>query len=148
MKTLSSLFFLFTIVLAGCVYSMTYNNREQDKADAEKVTTKLFEYLKSKNYDATYSLYSDSLWLNTPKQSIKKIYTYSDDKLGNLQSTSIEKWQTKVITGTKPSGEYEFIYKNKYERDTAQVNVVLVKEHDGKIRIIGYHINSQAFLAK
>ena len=148
MKTLSPLFFLFTIVFVGCVYSMTYNDREEDKAEAEKVTNQLFTYLKSKNYDATYSLYSDSLWVYTSKEKMKKIYTYSDDKLANLQSTSIEKWQTRVITGTSPSGVYEFLYKNKYEKDTAEVHLILIKEHDGKIRIKSYYINSQAFLAK
>jgi hypothetical protein len=136
-----------TALINACVYTSTRNNSDEDKAAAEKVVSKLFDLLKAKNYDATYSLFSDSLWVNTKKEKLKDLYTYTDNKLGDIQSDSLAKWQTRVTSGTTYSARYEFIYYNHYQKGTAEVSILLAGEK-GKIKILGYHVNSDQFLAK
>jgi hypothetical protein len=147
-KTLILSFFLLISAITGCTFTTSRLNREEDKAAAEKVTKKLFGLLKAKNYDATFNLYSDSLWVNTTKEKLKNIYSYTDGKLGDMKSDSLASWQTKVVSGTDPWAKYELIYQNQYEKGPAVVEIVLIKEPDGKIKILGYHVKSDLFLAK
>ncbi|MGZ3926441.1 MAG: hypothetical protein ACXVJG_05735 [Mucilaginibacter sp.] len=139
---------LFLTALSACVFTTTYTNRDEDKKDAEKVTNKLFDYLKNKNYDATYGLYSKDFWEVTSKIKMKDLYTFTQDKLGDLESTSLSEWETKVVSGTDPSAQYALLYKNKYKKYPAEVTIRLIKDPDGKIRILEYKINSNGFLAK
>ncbi|HZX57630.1 MAG TPA: hypothetical protein VFE54_02855 [Mucilaginibacter sp.] len=145
-KTLLSLMTVVVLITA-CVYTSTRTNSDEDKAAAQKVVSKLFELLKSKNYDATYSLFSDSLWVNTKKEKLKDLFIYSYNKLGDMQSDSLAQWQTQVVSGTTYSAKYQFIYKNRFQKGTAEVNILLIGEK-GKVKILGYHINSDQFLAK
>jgi len=145
-KTLFGALALITII-AACTFTTTRTNRDEDRDAAEKVTNKLFEDLKSKNYDAAYSLFSDSVWVNTPKEKLKELFVYSDNKLGVMQNDSLADWKSRIISGTTNSADYQLIYKNHYEKGTAEVNIVLTQEK-GKIKILGYHINSDQFLAK
>jgi len=149
MKTPKTLFGVLTLAafITACTFTSTRLNREEDRDAAEKVANKLFELLKTKNYDATFSLFSDSLWVNTTKDKLKTVFTYSDGKLGDMQSDSLSGWQTKVVSGTAPSAQYELVYQNQYQKGTAKVDIVLTQEK-GKIKILGYHINSDSFLAK
>lgn len=150
MKSPKTLFIAFALCMfaSACTFTTTRLNREEDKAAAENVAKKFFGYLKSKDYDATLKLCSDSLWVNTTKENLKNVYTYSDDKLGDLKSDSLVKWQTKVVSGTDPWARYELIYKNHYQNGPADVDILLTKESNGEIRILGYHINSALFLKK
>jgi hypothetical protein len=136
------------LLISACTFTSSYINREVDKSEAEQVTNQLFLYLKNKNYDATYSLYSKEFWSVTDKEKLMKLYSYTQDKLGDLEDTNLSEWETKVVTGTTSSGDYAFLYKNKYQKDTAEVTIKLTKDPDHKVRIVAFHINSGAFLAK
>jgi len=145
-KTLFVVLALAALIIA-CTFTTTRTNRDEDRDAAEKVTNKLFEDLKNKNYDAAYSLFSDSVWVNTPKEKLKELFVYSDNKLGAMQKDSLADWKSRIVGGTTNSADYQLIYKNHYEKGTAEVNIVLTGEK-GKIKILGYHINSEQFLAK
>ena len=145
-KTLFGVIVLAAVITA-CTFTTSRLNREEDRDAAEKVANKFFDLLKAKNYDATYSLFSDSVWVNTKKEKLKALFTYSYDKLGDMQSDSLASWQTHIVSGTTNSADYQLIYKNRYQKGMADINIVLTGEK-GKIKILGYHINSEQFLAK
>jgi len=145
-KTLLTVLALAAFITA-CTFTSTRLNQEEDRNAAEKVAKKLFELLKTKNYDTAYTLFSDSLWANTTKDKLKTVFTYSDGKLGDMKNDSLASWQTKVVSGTAPSAQYELVYQNQYEKGPAKVEILLTQEK-GKIKILGYHINSDLFLAK
>jgi len=129
MKTPKTLFAVLglAIFITACTFTSTRLNREEDRDAAEKVTKRLFDLLKTKDYDATYSLFSDSLWKSSTKDKLKTVYTYSDGKLGDMKSDSLASWQTKVVTGTAPSAQYELIYQNQYQKGTAKVEILLTQ---------------------
>ena len=140
MKTLSSLFILFTIVAAGCVYTMTYTNRPEDKTDAEAVTNLLFLDLQSKNYDAAYSLFSDEFYKVTPKDKLKEIFTTIQSEQGDLLEVNLKECNTKIVTGTDPSADYFLIYRNKHQKNYCLDSIHLVKENGGKLKIAFFHV--------
>ncbi|HVV54472.1 MAG TPA: hypothetical protein VHC47_04080 [Mucilaginibacter sp.] len=149
MRNLKTLFGTLALaaLLTACTFTTSRTNSEEDRNAAEKVANKLFEILKAKNYDASYSLFSDSLWVNTKKETLKTLFTYSYDKLGDMQSDSLADWQTRIVSGTTNSADYQLIYKNHYQKGMAEVDIVLTGEK-GRIKILGYHIKSDQFLAK
>jgi len=132
--------------LASCHFNSEYLNREEDKKDAEKITNKLFELIKAKNYEATTSLFSKRFYEVSNKSKLLEIFAATNNKLGELKDTKIESWQTKRVEGSNPSATYLFIYQNKYEKFESKEKITLIRDTDGQIRIIGYNVNSDGFL--
>lgn len=132
--------------LGACNFNSTYLNRESDKNDAQRVTEQYYSLLKSKNYEATYGLFSNEFWKVTSKEQLKKLYIATQTKLGDLKNTNLDHWETKVVAGTNPGADYIMYYANKYQKYKAEETLRLVKDTDGKIRIIAFHINSEGFL--
>lgn len=149
MKQISSRIILALLTLSimtSCHYNSQYLNREEDKNEAEQVTNKLYDFLKSKNYEGTNDLFSKKFFEVTDKEKLLKIYAMTNEKLGDLITTEVESWETKVVKGSNPSSNYVLVYKNKYERFEARETITLTKEEDGQIRILGYNINSDGFI--
>ena len=134
------------LTLASCHFNSQYINREEDKKDGEKITTKLFDLLKAKNYNETTDLFSKRFFEVSSKEKLFEIFAATSDKLGELQDTKIESWETKRVEGSNPSANYLFVYKNKYEKFESKETITLTRDTDGKIRIVGYNINSDGFL--
>jgi hypothetical protein len=148
LKPLSTIFlFVFLLICtSGCVFTSSRLNREEDKQDAEKVTNKFYSMIRSKNYDSGYDLFSDKFWAVTSVKRMNALYTATQKKCGDLVSIKLGDWQTKVVSGTDPSAEYQLTYNNHYQKYDAKESFILMKDDDGKIRIINYNINSDAFL--
>lgn len=146
MKTTKPLIaFLLLFTLTSCVFTSTYTNREADKQEAEKVTNSFFELIKAKNYEAAYPLFSDDFFSVTPKPKLKEMFVTIQDKLGDLTSTNLDQWQTKVVKGTDPSSEYDLLYQNQHAKFKSAEEFKLTKNWDGKIRILYYHVTSPGF---
>lgn len=137
---------LLISTLSSCQFNRTFTNREEDKKEAEQVTSKFYELLKSKKYEETTALFSEKFFEVSDKEKLFQIYKITEEKLGALQEVAIGDWQTKVVIGTNPSSTYVLVYKNKYEKFESKETIRLTKETDGKIRILGYTINSDAFI--
>jgi hypothetical protein len=134
------------LILASCHFNSQYINRDEDKKDAEKITTKLFDLLKTKNYNETTELFSNKFFEVSSQEKLFEIFAATSNKLGELQNTKIESWETKIVQGSNPSANYLLVYKNKYENFESKETFTLTKEKDGKTRIIAYNINSNGFL--
>jgi hypothetical protein len=59
----------------------------------------------------------------------------------------IETWGTRRVEGTKPLGDYAFMYKNTYDNFSASETIRLIREQDGQIRIVFYNVASDGFLS-
>ena len=102
--------------------------------------------MKVKDYEATTKLFSKKFFEVTDKEKLFKMFTMTTEKLGDLQATEIETWETRRIEGSNPSANYAFVYKNLYDKFPAKETIRLLREEDGQIRIISYNINSDGFL--
>jgi hypothetical protein len=136
---------LFATTLTSCSFNRTFTNREEDKKEAEQVTTKLYELLKNKKYKESTELFSEKFFEISDKERLFDIYKMTEEKLGAVQETNIDSWETKVILGTDPVSTYVLVYKNKYDKFEATETFRLTKEADGKIRILAFRITSKAF---
>jgi hypothetical protein len=147
-KSSKSVYFislLGIIALNGCTFNKTYINRKKDEQDAEKVTNQFFKLLKAKKYTDTFKLYSDQFWRVTSKDKLMEIYTFTDTKLGDLDSTKVSRWETRSVEGTNPSALYAFAYKTKHSKYNAMESIKLDREKDGSIKILAYSVNSPGF---
>jgi hypothetical protein len=143
----STLLSLCTVMIfSGCHFNSQYINSEGDRQDAEKVTARLYELIKSKNYEEATGLFSNKFFEVSSKQKLIEFFTATNKKLGDLVSTKIETWQTRRVEGSNPSADYLLLYKNKYDKFESKENITLTRDPDGKIRITGYHVNSDGFL--
>lgn len=143
--TLPAIMFIL-LTMTACHFNSQYRNREEDKQDAEKITNQLFEQLKANDYEAANKLFSKKFFSVTDKETLFKIFSMTSEKLGPLKETEILKWETNRLEGSNPKAEYAFIYKCAFEKFPAKVTIRLIREEDGKIRIISYHVDSVGFL--
>lgn len=145
----SLVFFVITICLfvSSCRFNSTYNNRETDKQNGERVVTAFYELQKSKNYEETYRLFDKRFFEVTDTQKLNEIYDISFEKLGDVESYDIEKWETEAIVGTDPITNYVFLLNVKRSNYASKETVTLIKEKD-EIKIISYHVNSDGLFKK
>ena len=146
MKKTNSLIILFVAsIFFCCTFTTTYTNREKDKAEAETIADKFFNYVKQNNYPATFQLFSPRLLKESPEDKIYEIYNYSRRHLGNLKKTTLIDWETKLIEGTNNSANYTLKYENTYDSSLAIETFRLTKDDQKQIKITAYHINSDIF---
>jgi len=134
------------LILVSCHFNGVYVNRAEDKIDAEKVTTKLFDLLEEKKYNETTDLFSSKFFEVCNKEKLYEMFAATSNVLGELQTTKIESWETNRVEGSNPSANYLLVYKNKRKKFESIETITLTRETDGKIRIIGYNVNSDGFL--
>lgn len=147
-KFINTLFMISAcLVISACHFNSSYNNREVDKQDGEKVVSQFYELLKNKYYQKTYIYFDKRFFEVTDTQKLNKIYDISFEKLGDIESYSIERWETEAIVGTDPKINYQFLCNVKRTNYASKETITLLKEK-GEIRIIGYHINSDGLFKK
>uniref|UniRef100_A0A0N4ZEB5 DM10 domain-containing protein n=1 Tax=Parastrongyloides trichosuri TaxID=131310 RepID=A0A0N4ZEB5_PARTI len=66
----------------------------------------------------------------TDTQKLNEIYDISFEKLGDVESYDIEKWETQAIVGTDPKTNYVFILNVKRSNYASKETVMLLKEKD------------------
>lgn len=137
---------IIPILATSCHYSNKYQNRESDKQDAEKVTTELFGYLKNSDFEKATKLFDDEFFKVTSKEDLMKIFESTRNKLGGLKSTELADWNTMVSEGAIEQGIYNLNYNGEFENDSAKLKFTLIKNENGKIKVVGYNIQSNAFL--
>jgi hypothetical protein len=145
MKLHCSLVAVLVISLTACNVNRTYMNREEDKNEAQKVTDAFYTMVRDSNYNGTLKLYSDTFFTVSPKEKLFQVYLMSEKKLGRLQRAQLTKAESKVVEGSNPVALYALQYTNRYDSAQALETFQLRKERDGKIRILAYNINSDAF---
>jgi len=141
-----SVFFVITICLfvSSCRFNTSYNNREADKQDGEELIVEFYELLKNKEYNRTYTFFDKRFFEATDTQKLNEIYDISFEKLGDVESYDIEKWETQAVVGTDPKTNYVFQLNVKRSDFGSKETLTLIKE-ENEIKIIGYHVDSEGF---
>jgi|SRR5690606_29900123 hypothetical protein len=140
------LILIIPILSTSCHFSNKYQNRESDKQDAEKITTELFGYMKTSDFEQATELFGDEFFKVTTKEDLIKIFESTQNKLGGLKSTELADWNTMVSEGAIEQGIYNLSYNGEFENDSAKLKLTLTKNENGKIKVVGYNIQSNAFL--
>ena len=136
-----------TFIGAGCNFNATYKNREADKQDAEKITSKLYSYIDSGKYNQTHELFSEKFLAVTDTAKLNQIFTTTYEKLGKIKDRKLQRWETVVVKGTTPISEYLLIYDVSREKYKSIETIRMLKEKD-IIKIISYNVNSDGFFVK
>ncbi|AHJ95892.1 hypothetical protein Hsw_0297 [Hymenobacter swuensis DY53] len=131
--------------LTACHFNSSRLNNEQDKMVAEKLMDGYFSNQKVSQITPNLQLFSARFWQAASRDEVMQLFKKRDEVLGQLQSTSLENWTTKVTSGTNPSGEYQLQYKNKYTKGEAAETFRLEREANDSLKIVHYNINSKEF---
>jgi len=141
-----TLILLLTFLFLSCHYTEKFENREEDKVAAEKITSQVFAFVKKSDYDSAMNLFDKKFFEATPKAEMKNIFEVTETKLGKLKSTKLEQCTTVTSEGAIETGTYVLVYDCDFEKEKGKLNITLTKSEDHKIRVIGYRIESKAFL--
>jgi len=146
MKTiLTGLTTFCCLILISCQFNGTNINEEQVKRDAVAVTDKLYEYIEKDNYAAADRLFSKGMFKTTNKDSLNAFLKRNKEVLGIFKSRVLSNWGSRTVTGTNPVTECKLVYTSGYTKYDAVETISLVKE-DGVMKILGYHVDSKAYL--
>lgn len=131
--------------LTACTFNSTYLNEESEKAKAEKVTDSLYGFVSEQNYIAAEKLFSDIFFAVTNPEGLLKIFTKTNEVLGNYKSKKLIEWKTRRIEGSTPLTEYQLVYEIIYQKYKA-IETIKLQESPSGIKIVTYNINSDGFL--
>ena len=145
-KSLKLFYFLF-LLLFGCNFNATYNNRVEDKNEAEKVADKFYSLIRKTKYQDTYKLFGKKFFQVTDTSKLDDIFQFTYTKLGAIDNMNLDHWQTQIIKGTNPSSNYALYFLVQREKYLSKETITLDKENDS-IKIIGYYVNSDGLFAR
>lgn len=136
-------YLVFSLVLflfIGCNFNKTYQNRESDRQDAEKITNEFYSLLNNHRIEKAFELFSNKFFQVTSKEKLKDMIDWTNANGGKVKKISLSNWQTLVNEGDTPIYDYSLTYY--IERDSINTQEIfsLQKEYD-TIKIVGYKIN-------
>ena len=140
------LILLLPIFITSCHFSSKYQNRESDRKDAEKVTAELFDCLAQSDFEMAASLFGEEFYKATTREELMNIFESTDNRLGKLKGTELVDWNTMVSEGAIEQDVYNLNYNSEFEKDRAQLKITLMKNDKGEIKVVGYNLQSNAFL--
>lgn len=144
---------LLFVTIAGCIgmtschVNSTYQNRDEDRREGEKVISELYDFIEKGNYDEAYKLFDKKFFDVTDTQKLNRIFEVSQNRLGKIKSYTLENWQTEAIVGTDPKTNYFFVCIVKRSNFDSKETVILEKVKS-TIKILGYNVNSDGFFER
>ncbi len=136
---------LLVFSLNSCHFNGQYIDRIEDKEAGEQVTNKLYDFLKSKQYEETISLFSEKFLKTTPRGKLIDLFTKVNNKLGDIEDVKVDHWETRRVVGSNPSASYLFVYKVKYTKFVSTETIKLTREKDDQIKIGSLNINIDGY---
>ena len=131
---------LILISMMSCSYDKIYENREEDRQDAQKVTEKFYYFLQQDNTEDAFKLFSNNFFQVTTRDKLSQVINKTQNEYGRIQSDSLYNWRTHITKGSNPVSKYEMTYWVRRETGNTQEVITLQKEND-TIKIIGYRID-------
>jgi len=143
---MKKIFYFFTVVLfVSCQFNGTNINEESKKVEAEKVAEILYTDIAKQDFKKAETLFGDKFFEVTTREDLQKMFIMLNEKLGNYKSRKLANWQTTSTVGTNPATNYVLVYAVEYDKFSAEEKIILSKVDDD-IKILGYNVNSKAFL--
>lgn len=137
MKKLLSIVTL--LLLVGCSYNRTYQNRKSDQNEAEEITKKFYYALTYGNPADADKLFSAKFFEATPKDKLAAFIDKSKNDDGKITEYELKDSQTLVVEGTNAKSEYILKYDVKREKNPTIETISMIKEN-GVIKIVGYNV--------
>ena len=134
------------ILTASCQFKSSMLNQDEDKADAIQVIDDLYRLVDAKQYTEAQKLFGEEFFTVTPKEKLTDIFENSREKLGYFKSNVLSDWATEEISGSVNKTDYRLVFDTGYEKNNARETFTLLKKENGPIKIIGYRVESPAFL--
>ncbi len=129
----------FSILLYSCNIEGTYENREPDKKDGERITVAFYNLIQQRDYVKTYSLYTERFFTITDTSKLASLYFQIDSTCGNVKDYTLLEWKTKIVKGVNPISEYVYLYDVNREKCKTKETISLKKENDN-VRITSYDV--------
>jgi hypothetical protein len=131
-------FFIFT----SCHFNSSYVDRQEDKNEAEGVTSDFYTYLQRNDFKNSLQLMSSKFFEKSTEEQTIEFMNETNDKLGAIKYARIKEWHTLRVEGTDPKTQYIFIYE--VERDKYNsIETVSLEKEDGVAKIVGYNVSSE-----
>jgi len=130
------------LIVAGfssCSMNTTYNNRESDKQDAERVAEQLYHFLKANEPQKAMSLFSPKFFSATDTNRLYQLLDTAKIVNGSIESYILANWQTNIVKGTDTRSDYVLVYVVRRERKDTQETILFEKEGES-IKITGYNM--------
>lgn len=140
-----SIVFFIGFLITGCHFSSQYLDEESEKEAAEKITSKFYELVKTKQFTKAEVLFNEEFFTVTSRKDLQNLFVNTQKILGNYESSRIIEWKTKRSEGAISLNQYLLIYEVEYQHYKAKETIDLIKEGN-VIKIRGYNINSNGFL--
>lgn len=134
-------------LVAGCQFKSSMLNQEEDKADGEKVANAFYSLLSEDKFTEAEKLFGEEFFAVTTKEQLKQIFEKTRGALGKFKSNKLVDWKAEEISGSVEKTDYKMVYEVEYENDKATETFLLLKKgENGPVKIIGWHVESPAFL--
>lgn len=91
-------------------------------------------------------MFGEEFFAVVSKEKLSPLFTKTREVLGKFKGNKLVDWEAKETSGSINKTEYKLVYEVEYEKDKAIETLLLLKKDDGPVKIIGYHVNSDAFL--
>lgn len=131
---------LLLLIFTSCDFNRIYQNREKDKIAAEKTPQKFYTSLERQSFEKTESIFSKKFFEKTDKSKIKLMIEQSTNDYGKVLHYNLSHWESFVVEGSNPKGEFIFVYDVEREKLKTQEYFTMEKVN-GEIKIVGYRIN-------
>jgi len=124
----------FSILIILLIFSC---NIQKPEKEATKTAQQYFELVKSGKLENAYKLYSDFMFLKTPKDAWLKTLENTRKDLGELKSYNLETSKIIEIKNNQHSGTYVYlVYRVEYANKEAKELITV-----GNSNIVGHYIN-------
>jgi len=97
--------FFISFFLTSCNFNNTYENRESDKQDAQKVVDRFYSLIKQNNREEMSKLFGNNFFKVTNKDKLYQVIDKTENEYGEIQSDSLNSWRTFVSKGTNSFSE-------------------------------------------
>lgn len=141
MKRIFFTFFILVFILYSCSFQTQRRNEKSDLNDAESVLNSYWSFKLNNNIDSLSSVFSEAAFKKTPKSKFNSLFKQTFEQYGELQDYKLKDWQTYVVDGTNPAGQYQLLYESYYKSDTINEIFYLERNSKNKIEIISYSLN-------
>src|SRR5690606_7069186 len=126
------LLFITGLFFSSCYFNATLTNEESEKEKGELVAEKLYDYIRSKEFDGSIQTYlSNVMMQNNSMDILNQTFKNIQSENGSFVSKELIDWNTKRGKGKdKLVWECTLYYRVNYERGVLNETVYLIKEND------------------
>jgi len=131
------------VLFSACHFNASYSNREADKADAEQIARRFYDFQKAGDFSRMETFYAQQYKRqSSPEKRLDFLNTLLE-RLGPVKEITLEAWESEVTVGSNASSHYQLVYQVVRSKRMSRETLYLMKEADS-IRIEAYNVNSDA----